>query len=330
MLVLLPLALLPSAALFQLPARAPPQRGHRVRAEDLEDLPLSWARQAKLAQLEATVPAKHERLHVATFAAGCYWGAELRYQRQPGVVATCVGFTGYETGGANEAVQLIYDPDETTYEELLDVLWDSIDPTLRNRVGSDHGKIYRHAVYTHDAEQHASALKSLAQQQRATNATVWTEVLPASLFYVAQPRHQRYLERGMKGTPQRASKGCTEPIRCYGGVRTAPPPTMQLGTGFEFVDEERSTMLVSMQKPLGLVIEEEALDGESSESALSGRCVVAAVMNDSAASRAGIEVGFRLLAVNNYDVQAAELEEVMELLVQGPRVVNLRFLTTRR
>ena len=81
-----------------------PQRGHRVRPQDVDDLPISWARQAKLSQLNGTVPTAHQHLQVATFAAGCYWGPELAYQRQPGVIATCVGHTGYETGGANEAV----------------------------------------------------------------------------------------------------------------------------------------------------------------------------------------------------------------------------------
>ena len=85
-----------------------PQRGHRVRPEYCEDLPNSWARQAKLAQLAGRIPTEHEipsepgeRAHVATFAMGCYWGAELAFQREPGVLATCVGHTGYESGGCD-------------------------------------------------------------------------------------------------------------------------------------------------------------------------------------------------------------------------------------
>ena len=81
-----------------------PQRGHRVRPEYCEDLPTSWARPAKLAQLAGRIPTEHdfpsehdlpsghdESAHVATFAMGCYWGAELAFQREPGVLATCVG-----------------------------------------------------------------------------------------------------------------------------------------------------------------------------------------------------------------------------------------------
>ena len=86
----------------------PPQRGHRVRPEYCEDLPSSWARQAKLAQLAGRIPTEHdlpsehdESARVATFAMGCYWGAELAFQREPGVLATCVGHTGYESGGCD-------------------------------------------------------------------------------------------------------------------------------------------------------------------------------------------------------------------------------------
>jgi hypothetical protein len=111
-----------------------PQRGHRVRPEYCEDLPTSWARPAKLAQLAGRIPTEHdfpsehdspsghdESAHVATFAMGCYWGAELAFQREPGVLATCVGHTGYESGGCNEAVQLLFDPRQTSYEALCEI-----------------------------------------------------------------------------------------------------------------------------------------------------------------------------------------------------------------
>ena len=103
----------------------------------------------------------HGNWEVATFALGCYWGAELAFQRHVGVVATCVGHTGYESGGANEAVQLVYDPRETSYAALCGVLWDYIDPTLKNRVGRDAGMVYRHVIYPHTAEQMTVAMESL-------------------------------------------------------------------------------------------------------------------------------------------------------------------------
>ena len=234
-----------------------PQRGHRVRPQDVDDLPISWARQAKLSQLNGTVPTAHQHLQVATFAAGCYWGPELAYQRQPGVIATCVGHTGYETGGANEAVQLLYDPAETTYEALLDVLWAYIDPTLKDQVGNDRGVAYRHAIYTHSDAQHAIAMRSLAAQQRqaaAAGATVWTRVEAAQLFYVASPRHQRYLARGMKGEPQCAHKGCSDPIRCYGGVAGRTVSVCRSRARARHIDRSsasRPTVLVGRLLPLG-------------------------------------------------------------------------------
>lgn len=195
------------------------QRGHRVSPDFLEDLPQSWAKEAKLAQLAGRVPTAHGDLRVATFACGCYWGPELAFQRTPGVVATCVGHTGYESGGANEAVQMLYDPTEVPYAALCDVFWDRINPTLKNQVGLDRGAIYRHVIYVHTAEQESVAQAALASRREAlAPATVHTQVELAELFFVADPRHQRYLERGMKGTPQSAVKGCTDPIRCYGGV----------------------------------------------------------------------------------------------------------------
>ena len=269
-----------SAAFFSLSNGGSQQRGHRgVRPQDLDDLPISWARQCKLAQIDGRVPESHDGLCVATFAAGCYWGPELAFQRQHGVVATCVGHTGYESGGANEAVQLVYDPSETSYEALCDVLWEYVDPTLKDQVGNDRGRLYRHVIYVHGDEQQQQALESKARLQAATSEKIWTEVVPAELFYVASVRHQRYLERGMKGEPQCASKGCTDPIRCYGGNRAGGPVTMQigLGTGFEFDDGEQ--LLVSVQKPIGMVLEE-AEPGPG--------CVVADVLDDSAAENAGI------------------------------------------
>ena len=89
----------------------------------------------------------------------------------------------------------------------------------------DRGNVYRHVIYAHSPEQLGIASESLERQQAAlAPERVWTSVVPAELFYAAEPRHQRYLERGMRGTPQCATKGCTDPIRCYGG--NAPPASV--------------------------------------------------------------------------------------------------------
>ena len=93
-----------------------------------------------------------------------------------------------------------------------------------------------------------------------------------------------------------------------------------LGTGFEFDDGRQ--LLVSVQKPIGMMLEQDtAAEGSDAQDG----CIVAGVLDDSAASRAGIEAGYRLLAVNNMDVRNEDLDQVMDLLQRSSRVVNLRF-----
>ena len=143
----------------------------------------------------------------ATFAAGCFWGVEAAFRQLPGVTATRVGYTGghaenptYEdvcsdaTGHA-EAVEVTYDPEQISYEQLLDVFWAKHDPTQLNRQGYDVGTQYRSAVFFHGPEQQALALRSKAQVQARTPARVVTDILPAPEFYEAEDYHQQYLEK---------------------------------------------------------------------------------------------------------------------------------------
>ncbi|GLC44806.1 hypothetical protein PLESTF_001097900 [Pleodorina starrii] len=170
-----------------------------------------------------------ERLHRATFGAGCFWGPELAFQRVPGVLATEVGYSngaatnptyedvcGGNTGHA-EVVQVMYDPDEVSYDRLLEEFWSRHNPTQLNRQGNDVGTQYRSAIFTHTAEQLEVALKSKAAVQAKFNEPIVTQVEPIDNYHPAEPYHQQYLARGGRfGKPQNPNKGCNDPIRCYG------------------------------------------------------------------------------------------------------------------
>ncbi|KAL2612282.1 hypothetical protein R1flu_023974 [Riccia fluitans] len=165
----------------------------------------------------------------ATFAAGCFWSVELAFQRAMGVTKTAVGYTqghkenpSYEdvcTGrtGHVEAVLVEYNPNEVTYEQLLDVFWKKHDPTQLNRQGNDVGTQYRSGIYYHTPEQETAAKASLQEWETKLGKKIHTEILPATTFYPAEDYHQQYLEKGGRnGRKQSARKGCSDPIRCYG------------------------------------------------------------------------------------------------------------------
>jgi peptide-methionine (S)-S-oxide reductase len=145
----------------------------------------------------------------ATFAAGCFWGVEAAFRRLPGVTATRVGYTGgtapnpsYElvctdTTGHAEAVEVAYEPERVSYEDLLEVFWASHNPTTRDRQGFDIGSQYRSAIFFHTPEQEAAAR---ASKERLGAEGCWpkpivTEVEPATAFYEAEDSHQQYLEK---------------------------------------------------------------------------------------------------------------------------------------
>lgn len=151
----------------------------------------------------------HE-LKKATFAAGCFWGVEAAFRDVEGVVSTAVGYTGgsstnpnYEevctdrTGHA-EAVEVVYDPEVVSFEELLDLFWSIHDPTTKNRQGPDVGSQYRSAIFFYDPEQEATAR---AKMERLRGSGLYrreivTEIVPAPEFYRAEEYHQRYFEKG--------------------------------------------------------------------------------------------------------------------------------------
>ncbi len=145
----------------------------------------------------------------ATFGAGCFWGVEAAFRKVKGVLGARVGYLGgtlvnptYQdvcsgnTGHA-EVVEVTYDPEQVTYDELLAVFWDNHNPTTLNRQGPDIGTQYRSAIFFHTPEQEAAALASRARLDasgRYKNSIV-TEITPATEFYMAEDYHQQYLEK---------------------------------------------------------------------------------------------------------------------------------------
>ena len=156
------------------------------------------------------VARKGVKMEHATFAAGCFWGVEADFREVKGVLSTAVGYIGgavpnptYEmvcthlTGHA-EAVQVDFDPQVVTYEQLLEVFWKIHDPTQVNRQGPDVGTNYRSAIFYHTPDQQKAAQASLEKLQKSGlfgNRKIATQIVPAGPFYRAEEYHQRYLEK---------------------------------------------------------------------------------------------------------------------------------------
>lgn len=152
---------------------------------------------------------KTEETQTAVFAAGCFWGVEEAFRQLKGVKATFVGYTGGHTKnptyeqvcsdktGHAEAVQVLFDPKQISYEELLKVFWASHNPTTKNRQGPDVGSQYRSAIFYATPEQEAAARKSIAEleKSRKYKSPVVTEIVPASTFWKAEDYHQQYLAK---------------------------------------------------------------------------------------------------------------------------------------
>ena len=144
-----------------------------------------------------------------TFGAGCFWGIEYSFNKVPGVLEAPVGYSGGslenptyqqvcsgQTGHA-EVVQVEFDPNKVSFQELLEVFWNIHDPTTLNRQGPDVGTQYRSAILFHSQEQETLARKSvqiLTEQKRFSNPIV-TEISPIDVFYLGEEYHQRYFEK---------------------------------------------------------------------------------------------------------------------------------------
>ena len=149
------------------------------------------------------------KAQVATFAGGCFWCMQPPYDKLPGVISTTVGYTGgqvpspsYEqicTGktGHAEAVQIVFDPQQTSYKQLLDVFWHNIDPTVLNAQFADVGSQYRTVIFYHSEEQRKEAeasKKALAQSGKFKGAIV-TAIEAATTFYAGEQYHQKYYKK---------------------------------------------------------------------------------------------------------------------------------------
>jgi peptide-methionine (S)-S-oxide reductase len=157
-------------------------------------------------------------LKKATFGAGCFWGVEAAFRQLEGVTKTEVGYEGgtlenptYEdvcshTTGHAEVVEVTYDPERISYEQLLDVFWAKHNPTQLNRQGWDVGDQYRSVIFFQDADQQEIATRSKAQEQERHRQPVVTLVEPAQTFYPAEDYHQQYLEK-------RGRSSCTPALR---------------------------------------------------------------------------------------------------------------------
>ena len=164
------------------------------------------------APLKAPYP---QGVEMALFGLGCFWGAERKFWQLPGVIVTAVGYAGgltpnptYEEvcsgmTGHNEAVFVVYDPKQVSYEELLKLFWESHNPTQDMRQGNDVGTQYRSGIYYYSEAQKKAAEASKAAYGRALSGqglgAITTEILPAPEFYFAEDYHQQYLAKNPHG-----------------------------------------------------------------------------------------------------------------------------------
>jgi len=145
-------------------------------------------------------------LQLATLGSGCFWCTEAFFLKVKGIESVVSGYTGGQvknptykevcsglTGHA-EVIQLKYDPKVISFEEILEIFWNTHDPTTLNRQGADEGTQYRSAVFYHSEEQKAVAEKYKAQLNKSGifKDPIVTEITPASVFYPAEDYHQNY------------------------------------------------------------------------------------------------------------------------------------------
>jgi peptide-methionine (S)-S-oxide reductase len=141
----------------------------------------------------------------AILAGGCFWGMQDLLRRYPGIISTRVGYTGGHVQNATyrnheghaEAIEIVFDPQQITYRQLLEFFFQIHDPTTLNRQGNDIGTSYRSAIFYTTDEQKRVAEETIADVDASGlwPRKVVTEVVPANAFWQAEAEHQDYLER---------------------------------------------------------------------------------------------------------------------------------------
>ena len=161
-----------------------------------------------------TIPVKpmqttNKIMDTATFGAGCFWCVEAVFQNLKGVISLESGYSGGHvknpsyrevcngTTGHAEVCQLVYNPQEISYDELLEVFWQTHDPTQLNKQGNDEGTQYRSAIFYHNENQKliAEKYKKELSASGAWSKPVVTEIVPFEKFYKAEDYHQNYFNQ---------------------------------------------------------------------------------------------------------------------------------------
>jgi peptide-methionine (S)-S-oxide reductase len=178
------------------------------------------------AAVEEAKPAPHGPTDTAIFAGGCFWCSESDFEKVPGVVSVISGYTGGDeknptyqqvssgrTGHA-EAVEVEFDPAQISYEELLDIFWHSIDPTVKNRQFCDAGTQYRTGIFYRTPEQQQAAEASLEKLNKTKPfaAPIVTELTAFKAFYAAEDYHQDFYKKSADHY-HRYRRGCGRDLR---------------------------------------------------------------------------------------------------------------------
>jgi peptide-methionine (S)-S-oxide reductase len=155
----------------------------------------------------AQTPAPQSERAVATFAGGCFWCVESDFDHVKGVISTTSGYTGghvknptyhqVSAGGTGhaESVEIIYDPGQVTYAQLLTYFWHHVDPTVKDRQFCDVGHQYRTAIFVHNDEQRKLAEASKKKVEAELKKPIYTEIVAAGPFYKAEGYHQDYYKK---------------------------------------------------------------------------------------------------------------------------------------